>query len=104
MMVEWHDYASGPNQKSESRKYWSENGSNDQRKNLIKSIKEAKEFALLSYFGAWMPQDNESGSLNEEEVISFARFFASELKKNQIPWYLNVLDVYYNTEQKNPEQ
>ena len=106
-MVEWHDYAAGPNQKSGSRRYWSENGSDEQRSNLITSIKQAKDFALLSYFGAWMPQDNESGSLNEEEVISFARFFASELKKDQIPWSLNVLDVYYNTEQKtwnNEEQ
>ena len=96
MMVEWHDYAAGPNQKSGSHRYWSENGSDEQCRNLqlINAIKEAKNFALLSYFGAWMPQDNESGSLNEEEV------FASELKKDQIPWSLNVLDVYYNTEEK----
>ena len=101
LMVEWHDYAAGPNKKSGSRRYWSGSGIEAQRKNLKNGIKRAKEFTeksgLLSYFGAWMPRDNDKGALNEEEVISFAQFFVDELKNEQIPWSLNVLDDYYDT-------
>ena len=62
MMVEWHDYAAGPNKKSGSRHYWSGSGTMAQRKNLRKGIQRAKAFtkktSLFSYFGAWMPRDN----------------------------------------------
>lgn len=44
-----------------------------------------------------MPADNKSGSLDQTEVINFARFFAKKLKKEKIPWSLNVLDRYYDT-------
>ena len=97
MMVEWHDYAAGPNNRSESRRYWTGTGTEAQRENLREQIQTAKGFALPSYFGAWMPRDNAYGSLIQEEVISFAQFFTAELKDAGIPWSLNVLDDYYNT-------
>ena len=46
-----------------------------------------------------MPADNKDGSLDEKEVISFARFFASMLQQDKIPWSLNVLDRYYDTKE-----
>ena len=98
MMVEWHTYASGPNKGAGSNKHWSGKGSDEDRQFLKDEIKKAKEFKLLTYFGAWMPADNAKGELVEKEVINFARFFVSELKKAGIPWSLNVLDVYYRTE------
>ena len=73
----------------------------DQRGNLIGRIEVAKRFTktsgLLSYFGAWMPRDNLGGTLVQEEVENFARFFVNLLKMEQIPWSLNVIDNYYDT-------
>ena len=101
LMVEWHDYAAGPNKKIGSRRYWSGNGTDEQRRNLKDGLEVAKDFATLSglhsYFGAWMPRDNKEGALNEIEVINFARFFVHEFKLKNIPWSLNVLDNYYDT-------
>ncbi|XP_078374697.1 uncharacterized protein LOC144658201 isoform X2 [Oculina patagonica] len=104
MMAEWHMYASGPNKKIGGQKYWSGDGTPDHengRDNVRKAIKYATDFTkssnLLTYLGAWMPTDNKDGSLTQSEVINFARFFASELRKEKIPWSLNVLDRYYDT-------
>ena len=101
MLAEWHVYASGPNKKVGGQKYWSGDGIPDGRANVKKAIKYATKFTkrsnLLTYLGAWMPADNKGGSLNQTEVINFARFFASQLKMKHIPWSLNVLDRYYDT-------
>lgn len=103
MMVEWHHYAAGPYKKIRrpNPRYWSGNGSETQRMTLKVDLDNAKQFTqdtgLLSYFGAWMPRDNTGGDLDETEVINFARFFVNELKIEQIPWSLNVLDDYYDT-------
>ena len=98
-MVEWHDYAAGPSEKVGSRRYWSGNGTEEQRRNLKNALNDAAKLAastdLLSYFGEWMPRDNKNGALNEMEVINFARFFVYKLKIKNIPWSLNVLDNYY---------
>lgn len=104
MMAEWHIYASGPNKKKDGQKYWKGNGATKGQENVKNAIYEATDFTkknnLLTYLGAWMPQDNKGGDLNEDEVISFARFFVSELRSVNIPWSLNVLDRYYDTEKK----
>ena len=101
MMVEWHHYAAGPYKKLLRPRYWSGNGTETQRLTLRNDIRRAKEFTrrtgLLSYFGEWMPKDNTGGDLDQTEVINFARFFVNELKTEQIPWSLNVLDDYYDT-------
>ena len=102
MLAEWHIYASGPNKKVGGQKYWSGNGIPEGRENVRQAIKLAADFTnnsnLLTYLGAWMPTDNKNGALDEMEVIKFARFFAEELRKENIPWSLNVLDQYYDTE------
>ena len=36
--------------------------------------------------------------MEQTEVENFARFFVNELKIKKIPWSLNVLDDYYDTE------
>ena len=104
MMAEWHVYASGPNKKEDGQKYWSGNGYPKGQENVKKAINKAtnftKESKLRTYLGAWMPQDNKCGDLNEDEVISFARFFVIELSSVNIPWSLNVLDRYYDTKEK----
>lgn len=101
MLAEWHVYASGPNKKVGGQKYWSGDGIRDGRDNVKEAIREATDFTrrsnLLTYLGAWMPADNKGGSLDQTEVINFARFFAKKLKKEKIPWSLNVLDRYYDT-------
>ena len=105
--MEWHFYAGGPNKNylkndRESKRFWSGNGTDNQRKVLQDFIQIAENFTnnggLLGYFGAWMPKDNINGQLSQMEVINFARFFVNELKINGIPWSLNVLDDYYDTQ------
>ena len=44
-----------------------------------------------------MPRDNLGGTMVQEEVENFARFFVNLLKVEQIPWSLNVIDNYYDT-------
>ena len=111
MLVEWHYYAGGPNKrlltnprtgiKEKGGRYWSGDGSEDERQVLKDFIKMAEDFAnsggLLGYFGAWMPRDNVYGQMQQEEVENFARFFVNELKMKNIPWSLNALENYYNT-------
>ena len=101
MMFEWHEYAAGPSGIVTSPRYWTGDGTPEQRATLINGLIAADAFTqktgLPSYFGAWMPRDNKGGTLDEEEVINFARFFVGELKQRGIPWSLNVLDDYYDT-------
>ena len=101
MMVEYHIYASGPNKKDGSPKYWKGNGVKEGRANVRAAIEEGTDFTnrtnLLTYFGAWMPADNGGGKLKESEVKSFARYLVEVLKEEGIPWSLNVLDRYYDT-------
>ena len=104
MMAEWHIYTSGPNKEKDGQKYWKGNGIPKGQEKVKKAINEAtnftKESKLRTYLGAWMPQDNKDGDLTEDEVISFARFFVTELRGVNIPWSLNVLDRYYDTKEK----
>ena len=93
MMVEFHDYAAGPTNDSESRRFWTGNGTDTQRDTLKTALQNAANFALKIYYGAWMPQDNKLGSLNQAEVNNFARFYTNLLEEYNIPWSLNVLDV-----------
>lgn len=102
MMVEWHEYAAGPTSfETERPRYWSGDGSDAQKSLLREGADRANEFTIKTgiptYFGAWMPRDNEKGGLTESEVISFARFFVDLFKTEQIPWSLNVIDNYYRT-------
>ncbi|CAH3144299.1 unnamed protein product, partial [Pocillopora meandrina] len=96
MMVEWHLYASGPNKEKDSQKYWSGDGKSGGQANVEEAISYATSFSnktgLLTYLGAWMPHDNANGGITETEAIKFARFFVKELRKENIPWSLNVLD------------
>ena len=102
-MAEWHIYASGPNKNPDGQKFWRGNGVPKGQENVRKAIYEATNFTkdtdLLTYLGAWMPQDNKDGDLREEEVMNFARFFVTELRTVNIPWSLNVLDRYYDTKE-----
>lgn len=99
MMVEWHFYASGPNKKPGGAKFWEGDGTGEGKNNVDAAFQYATDFTtstgVLTYLGAWMPQDNSSGALNQTEVIYFARYFIEQLYP--IPWSLNVLDVYYKT-------
>ena len=102
MMVEWHLYASGPNKIKKSAKYWEGDGEPEGRCKVDEAIKKGTDYSsiqgnLLTYFGAWMPADNERGELEESEVINFAAYFVKKMKIARIPWSLNVLDRYYNT-------
>lgn len=102
IMVEAHIYASGAHHKEGSPKHWVGNGSVSDRQNVQNAISAAQNYTahtgLLTYFGAWMPQDNKDGSLTEAEVINFAKYFVEALGVANMPWSLNVLDVYYETE------
>lgn len=100
LMVEWHQYASGPNKKKDGAKEWIGDGKDVGRDNVDAALKEGVEWSktekVPSYFAAWMPQDNKGGDLNQTEAIYFLNYFIRKL--DPMPWSLNVLDVYYDTE------
>jgi hypothetical protein len=103
MMVEFHLYATGPNQAKRSRKYWigdgTEGGRDQVRNATTWMVKEFTEkTGIYPYFGAWMPYDNLKGKLEQWEVLEFAKFFANQLKQLGIPWTLNALHLYYDVD------
>ncbi len=89
MMAEWHLYASGPNQNG-GQKNWVGDGSASDRAKVTDPIDDALDFqsrkGLYTYFGAWMPMDNGSGSLTQEEVEAFAVYMIERLEESGIPW------------------
>lgn len=93
ILAEWHLYASGPNKKA-GDKHWEGNGSQSDRKNVTSIFKQANQFTnksgIPTYFGAWMPMDNNTAQLYQDEVEAFARFFVKTAKQNEIPWALNA--------------
>ena len=108
-MAEWHLYAAGPNKKPGHEKFWIGDGTvrdkvtnNTGQENVKKAINYATNFTettgLLTYLAEWQPKDNKNGSLTEEEAIHFARFFVTALRNESIPWSLNVLHRYYDTQ------
>ncbi|CAG2257954.1 unnamed protein product [Mytilus edulis] len=56
-------------------------------------------YNLTTYLGAWMPQANANGDLNQTEIVNFGKYFAQVIKP--IPWSMNVLDTYYDTKNNN---
>ncbi|CAG2184573.1 unnamed protein product [Mytilus edulis] len=108
MMAEWHIYASGPNKKLKNdgnpgQKYWSGTGDDFGKSNVMTAIGYANYFTsvynLTTYLGAWMPQANANGDLNQTEIVNFGKYFAQVIKP--IPWSMNVLDTYYDTKNSN---
>ena len=99
MMAEWHLYASGPNKKG-GQKNWVGNGSPSDRENVTSIVNEAVAFTnrtnIPTYFGAWMPMDNQGGSLTPEEITNFCNFFLNTLSDAGLPWSVNALDQYYD--------
>eukprot|EP00050_Salpingoeca_kvevrii_P017062 m.61376 g.61376 ORF g.61376 m.61376 type:complete len:422 (-) comp7335_c1_seq1:80-1345(-) len=99
LMAEWHIYASGPN-KNNGKKHWEGTGSEDERAAARRHINMAIEWSRISgiptYMGAWMPMDNQKGSLEQDEVEAFAKFFATELAQAGIPSSINVNSHYYH--------
>lgn len=93
MLVEWHLYASGPN-KRKGDKQWSGKGSKSDRGNVTSIFKKAKSFTnktgIPTYFGAWMPMDNNYAKLKQGEVEAFANFFVQVARKYKVPWTLNA--------------
>ena len=100
MLAEFHIYASGPNKVESSPKYWSGCGSSDDKKRIRQAINPGATWAndnIPVYFGAWMTSDNKDGDLNQTESECFACYFAKRLNYKNIPWSMNVLDLYYDT-------
>lgn len=99
MLAEWHLYASGPNQNG-GHKNWVGEGSVEDRLNVTSMVDQARRFTantgLPTYFGAWMPMDNNSASLVQNEVEAFARFFLETLSADGIPWTVNAVQHYYD--------
>ena len=64
--------------------------------NLAYAKKWTKETGILTYFGAWMPQDNLKAEITMDEAIAFTKYFLKKVKEMGIPWTLNALEIYYN--------
>ena len=101
MMAEWHLYASGPNKRIGSKKYWSGDGSEEDKQRAIDSVTPAVEWTnetgIPTIQAAWMARDNKNGALNQSEAEAFGKYYAALLKSHGIPWCMNVLDDFYET-------
>ena len=101
MLAEWHLYASGPNQNG-GQKNWVGDGSDTDRQNVRTIVRKARRFTedtgIPTYFGAWMPMDNNGASLTRPEVESFARYLLDRLSGDGIPWTVNAVQQFYDTE------
>ena len=97
MLAEWHLYASGPNKKA-GNKHWEGRGSKSDKRKVTSIFNQAKNFTrqtgIPTYFGAWMPMDNNTAQLDQSEVESFAEFFVRVASSSGIPWTLNA-DVQF---------
>ena len=102
MMMDWHNWAAGPNKKEGDRKYWTGEGTDEQKGRIVEAMQQAKNFTdstgIPTYQGEWMPRDSREGRLDQMEVMSFAKYFVELFKDAQIPWTLNSFDQYYDTE------
>ena len=102
MMMDWHNWAAGPNKIEGHRKYWSGEGTAEQKGLIEEAMQQAKNYThrtgIPTYQGEWTPRDNRGGFLDEMEVMSFAKYFVELFKGAQIPWSLNSFDQYYDTE------
>ena len=62
MMVDWHNWAAGPNGIKGDRKYWSGKGTDKQKRRIRKAMQVANDFTtrtgIPTYQGEWMPRDN----------------------------------------------
>ena len=101
MMMDWHNWAAGPNNVMGHRKYWTGEGTDEQKGEIRKAMEEANDFTyrtgIPTYQGEWTPRDNRGGLLDQMEVMSFAKYFVELSKDAQIPWTLNSFDQYYDT-------
>ena len=83
-MAEWHLYASGPNEKEGSAKYW--DGGDTGKENVRNAIQPALDWTETSNIEtcllAWMPIDNINMSLDQDEAKDFGRYFVKQLGKN----------------------
>jgi hypothetical protein len=99
MMAEFHMYASGPSKRKSSEKYW--DGMEKGRQNVNDVFKGVEEFTrdsgLYTYFAEWQPTDHRTGSLNQTEVLDFAKYFLQQIRSRGIPWSLNAIHRYYDT-------
>jgi hypothetical protein len=105
LLVEWHLYASGPNNKG-GQKNWEGCGSASDKDNVTSMFATAMDWSnstgVPTYYGAWMPWENNSdsgtGSLDQSEVECFAKFFLDEIEKTGIPSTLNAIQHVYDSE------
>lgn len=99
MIAEWHLYASGPN-KDGGQKNWEGEGKYGDRQNVTKIVNDALDFTrrsgLKTWVGAWMPMDNITAALDQDEVHNFGTFFLKSLNEAGIPSTVNALDHFYD--------
>ena len=62
MMVDWHNYAAGPNGLKGHPNFWSGKGTDKQKERVRQAVQDAKTFTartgIPTYQGEWMPRDN----------------------------------------------
>ena len=83
MLAEWHLYASGPNNDTESAKFW--DGDTEGKQNVQDAIKPATDWTTSTGINtcllAWMPVDNIDMTLDQDEARHFGRYFVKKLKE-----------------------
>jgi hypothetical protein len=101
LAAEWHLYASGPD-KDGGQKNWAGTGSATDKANIDSVMDAAMTYTnktkIPTWIGAWMPYDNLGASQNQNEVEAFSCYFATAAFRRNIPWAMNKLDNFYDTE------
>ena len=107
-LVEWHDYAAGPNPSPSSKKFWSSNGTVTQRKlftNIVQmAVQWSNKSGMLMWFGTWMSGDyNHGNHFTIPQQVAFSEFICRVLKGAGIPWAINTFPIFFDTATDTPK-
>ena len=100
-MAEWHFFASGPSINPESKKFWVNGRTQEQRDNVLVPIQTAYDWSqstgYSTWVGAWMTGNYNAGhDYNIVKQIEFGSFLARSLKEKGIKWSLNAGKHFYD--------
>jgi len=106
IIIEWHIYAAGPNNRPTSKKYWT-TGTLEDRNRVLNILGDAEQWindnpGCKTWVGAWMPGNYNADDprLNIPNQVKFATFFTRELNRLNVPFCVNTISKLYDREKK----
>ena len=99
LLLEYHAYAAGPS--AQGRNEWTTGTAADKARltdRLVGLEAFSDDNSIPAYWGAWMPFNNKSANVPQQEAEAFGHFFGQQLAERGIPWSMNELSNYYDSE------